>query len=97
MERIAWSEGHVEMGLSPATDLADHRVDFIALDGSVALRLDIAAAVAFADDDDVATFAWGVCEQPWSDGDLLMLRIAEGIPEDGIAATNDLECLPAAP
>ena len=97
IERIVWSEGQVEMDLSPATDLDDHRMDFIALDGSVALRLDFDDAVALAGDDDVANFAWGVCEQPWSDGDLLMLRIAEGIPEDGVAATNDRECLPAAP
>lgn len=93
IERIAWSEGQVEMELSPATDFDDHRMDFIALDGSVALRLDFDDAAALSDEGDVATFAWGVCEQPWEDGDLLMLRIAEGIPDDDIAATNDPECL----
>ncbi len=93
IERIAWREGQVEMELSPATGLDDNRLDFIALDGSVTLRLAFDYAVALSDDDDVATFAWGVCEQPWADGDLLMLRIAEGIPDDGIAATNDPECL----
>ena len=97
IERIAWSEGQVEMELSPATDLDDYRMDFIALDGSVALRLDFDSAVALADDVDVATLAWGVCSQPWSDGDLLMLRIAEDIPDDGIDATNDPECLDALP
>ena len=97
MERIAWSEGQVDMELSPATDIADHRVDFIALDGSVTLRLAFAAAIELADADDAATFTWGVCEQPWEDGDLLMLRIAEGVPDDGVAATNDQECLAALP
>ena len=97
IERIAWSEGQVEMELSPAAALDDHRADFIALDGSVALRLDFDAAVALADNEDVATFAWGVCEQPWADGDLLMLRIAESISNDGVAATNDPECLAALP
>ncbi|MDE2686458.1 MAG: hypothetical protein OXI16_03020 [Chloroflexota bacterium] len=96
MERIAWQEGQVEMALSPATDLLDHRIDFIALDGSVALRLDFDDAVERVDED-VATLAWGVCVQPWSDGDLLMLRIAEGIPDDGVAAVNDEECLAALP
>ena len=95
MERIVWSEGQMEMELSPDTDLDDYRMDFIALDGSVALRLDFDDAATLSDDDDAATFAWGVCEQPWQDGDLLMLRIAEGIPNDGIAATNDADCLAA--
>lgn len=93
IERIAWSEGQVEMELSPATDLNDHRMDFIALDGSVSLRLAFDYAVALSDDADVATFTWGVCDQPWEEGDLLMLRIAEGIPDDGVASTNDPECL----
>ena len=97
IERIEWSEGQVDTELSPATDLADYRMDFIELDGSVALRLAFDDAVALVDADDVATFAWGVCEQPWADGDLLMLRIAEGIPDDDVAATSDPECLSAAP
>ncbi|MDE2686464.1 MAG: procyclic acidic repetitive family protein [Chloroflexota bacterium] len=97
MERIAWQEGQVEMELSPATDLSDYRLDFIALDGSVALRLDFDDAVETVGDDDVATLAWGVCVQPWVDGDLLMLRTAEGVPDDGVAAVNDEECLAALP
>ena len=97
MERIVWSEGQVEMELSPSTALIDYRIDFIALEGSVSLRLDFDDAVTLADDDDVATFAWGVCEQPWQHGDLLMLRIAEGIPDDGVQATNDPECLATTP
>ena len=97
IERIAWSEGQVEMALSPATDLDGHRMDFIALDGSVSLRLDFDDAVEFVGDGDVATLAWGVCEQPWEEGDLLMLRIAEGIPDDGVAAVNNEECLAALP
>ena len=97
MERVEWLDGRVEMELSPAADLTGHRMDFIALDGSVALRLDFDDAVTLADDEDAATFAWGVCDHPWADGDLLMLRIAEGVPDDGGAAMNDLECLVAMP
>ena len=93
IERIAWRDGQVQLSLSPRISLADHHIDFIALDGSVALRLDFDDAVERVDDDDVATLAWGVCEQPWVDGDLLMLRIAESIPNDGVAATNEETCL----
>ena len=94
IKRIEWQGGQVAMELSPpAADLDDHRVDFIALDSSVALRLDFGNAVALADDEDVATLTWGVCGQPWADGDLLMLRIAEGIPDDGVQTTNDPDCL----
>ena len=96
IERIEWRDGQVQMELSPSVDLDDYRMDFIALDGSVALRLYSEDAIEAVDDDEVATLAWGVCEQPWEDGDLLMLRIATGDPDDGVQATNDAECLAAA-
>ena len=95
IERIVWRDGQIEMELSPTTDLADHRMDFIALDSSVALRLDVIDAIEVLDEDEVATLIWGVCEQPWVDGDLLMLRIAGGTPDDGVQATNEAECLAA--
>lgn len=43
IERIEWRDGRVEMKLSPTTSLVNYRLDFIALDGSVALRLDFDA------------------------------------------------------
>ena len=95
IERIEWQDGQVKIALSPAANLFGHRMDFIALDGSVALRLDFDEDIGFKDEDETSTFTWGVCEQPWEDGDLLMLRIASGNPTDGIQATNDLECLNA--
>ena len=46
---------------------------FIALDGSVALKLGAAtAAVA----ETAGTLPWTVTGQPWAEGDQLMLRIA---------------------
>ena len=60
------------------------------------IRIDFDYASEVVDDDDVATLAWGVCEQPWQAGDLLMLRMASGIPDDGVQATSDQECLTAA-
>ena len=60
------------------------------------IRIVFDGASEVVDEDEVATFAWGVCDQPWGAGDLLMLRIASGIPDDGVEATNDPECLTAA-
>ena len=91
--RIEWESGRVVMRLEPDDNaLADHHVDFIALDGSVALRLDFDAA-AEATNGGAPALAWGVCDQPWSDGDLLMLRIRES--EANLSgATGDADCLP---
>ena len=85
IDSIRWESQAVEMRLSPHTRLANHHADFIALDGSVALRLD------FDDASETGAGAnralrWKVCVQPWSDGDLLMLRISES-PAD-LAGAN---------
>ena len=45
IERIHWESGKVVVRLNPHTQLADHHLDFIALDGSVILRLDFDDAV----------------------------------------------------
>ena len=91
IERIQWDNGQVSLALSSSVELADHRIDFIVLDGSISLRLDFTTATK-TNSDGAVTLTWGVCEQPWEEGDLLMLRIAEGIPEDGVVATNDSDC-----
>ena len=92
IRRIDWLDGQVRMSFSPRIALPDHHIDFIALDGSVSLRLDFDDAVEVTDDDGRQSLVWGVCSQPWQAGDLLMLRIAAGIPDDGIEATNDPAC-----
>ena len=76
LDSIRWESRAVEMRLSPHTRLENHHADFIALDGSVALRLD------FDDASETGAGAnralrWKVCVQPWSDGDMLMLRLSE--------------------
>ena len=96
IERIEWESGSVEMELAPHSRLADHHIDFIALDGKVSLRLDFDDATE-VDEDGIRALSWGVCEQPWSDGDLLMLRIGSGIPADGVSATNEPECQSSLP
>ena len=91
IKRIEWSDGHLGIDLSPPTELAGHRLDFIALDGSVSLRLKFDDAVEI-DENGTAVLGWEVCTQPWQPGDQLMLRLAEGIPDDGVHATNDSDC-----
>ena len=79
IERIAWEPGSgatgtVKVALSPHTGIAGHAVDFIALDGSVSLSLDVADATVDAAND---TLSWPVASQPWQSGDKLMVRIRE--------------------
>ena len=79
IERIAWeagtgATGTVKMRLTPHTGIASHAVDFIALDGSVFLSLDVADATVDAASD---TLSWPVASRPWRSGDKLMLRIRE--------------------
>ena len=77
IERIAWEPGSgatgtVKVALSPHTAIAGHAVDFIALDGSVSLSLNVADATVDAANN---TLSWMVASQPWRSGDKLMLRI----------------------
>ena len=80
LERIAWEPGTGESGtvklqVNPPTGLTDQEVNFIALDGSVSLSLQVANATVDAAN---RTLSWAVGSQPWQSGDLLMLRIREG-------------------
>ena len=90
LSRIVWESGRATVELNPFLSLADHHVDFIALDGSVSLRLDFDAA-AETIDGTKRTLDWNVCAQPWESGDLLMLRISSS-GENLTGATNDGPC-----
>ena len=95
IDRISWHQSKAEIVLSDATDLGGHHIDFIALDGSTSLRLDFDEALQAAAPNDTQSLSWGVCEQPWQDGDLLLIRISES--GAGLtSATNDAECATAA-
>ena len=77
IERIAWEPGARESGtvklkLSPHDGIANHIVDFIALDGTVPLSLEVAAATQDAAN---GTLSWTVASQPWQSGDKLMLHV----------------------
>ena len=78
IQRIEWASGTVKVKVSPHTGLAGHRLDFIELDGTVSLSLVVDEATVDAAN---GTLSWAVAEQPWHDADLLMLRIAEVVPE----------------
>ena len=90
LSKIAWESGQVTMELEPSLSLAGHHADFIALDGSVSLRLDLDDASETVQGTK-RTLRWNVCEQPWESGDLLMLRISSSVGAlTGV--TNDGKC-----
>ena len=74
IQRISYESGTVKLDVTPDDALDEHIVDFIELDGTVSLSLDVADATVDAAND---TLSWSVSEQPWHDGDKLMVRIRE--------------------
>ena len=79
--------GTVEIEVDPVDALDGQLVDVIELDGTVSLSLDVADATVDETND---TLSWSVSEQPWEDGDLLMVRIREAPPscKSGVAVSN---------
>ena len=70
---LKWENGAVTMGLNPTASTASldgYAIDFIALDGSVALTLSLGDATRSG-----AALTWSVADQPWEAGDMIMLRI----------------------
>ena len=94
IDRIEWESGGVEIELDPhsASGFANHHIDFIALDGSITLRLDFDDA-AEVERDGTRALSWNVCDQPWESGDLLMLRMSASQSEL-TDVTNDGPCSP---
>ena len=72
---LKWESGKVVLSLSTHVSLEGYRLEFIELDGSVGLSLEVDDASV---DAGAGTLTWGVSGQPWEDGDLLMLRIVVG-------------------
>ena len=93
IERMSWEPSStsaeagaavVEVTTATASDaydmLGDHILDFIKLDGSVSLSLDVLDATVESEptsgpDTQSYTLSWTVSSQPWEDGDKLMVRI----------------------
>ena len=92
IRRIEWASNKATITLAnPPASLADHHAEFIALDGSLALRLDFDNASSAATHDALA-LSWQVCAQPWQPGDLLMLRITKTRFDSGNSATYRTGC-----
>ena len=70
---LRWENGSAVLTLSPHVPLSGHKVEFIEMDGSVGLSLETSEATV---DTVAGTLAWSVPNQPWHDGDMLMLRIS---------------------
>ena len=73
LQSLKWhSSGIITLTLSPNASLSGLALDFIALDGSVALTLPASAAKT---DAAAGTVTWSSAAAPWRAGDQLMLRI----------------------
>ena len=72
---LKWEDDAVSMTLNPTASLADYAIDFIDANGTTTLSLTSGNASTTA-------LAWTVPDKPWSDGDLLMLRIHKPISTD---------------
>ena len=72
---LKWESGTVTIDLSPTASLADYAIDFIDVNGTTTLSLT-------SDNASTTPLAWTVPDKPWSDGDLLMLRIYKPISTD---------------
>ena len=74
---ISWKSGTLKIKLDPVTAHTGHIVDFIDVDGDVALSLALSGATVDAAN---KTLSWTLTEQPWKSGDKMMLRIRKGPP-----------------
>ena len=87
---VAWKAQQATLTTSPGALPANHHVDFIELDGTVSLRLDVDTATTTTSGGK-HTLSWRMCRQPWHAGDKLMLRIAQsGANLSG--ASSDAAC-----
>ena len=90
---LKWEDGAVTMTLSPTASLADYAIDFIDVTGTTTLSLT-------SDNASTTALTWTVPDKPWSDGDLLMMRMRRFVSSDatlsGLALTGiDLAFDPA--
>lgn len=73
LQSLKWrNSGIITLTLSPNASLSGLALDFIALDGTVALTLPASAAKT---DSAAGTVTWSSAVAPWMAGDKLMLRI----------------------
>ena len=75
LESLGWESGTVKLKLDPHDGLEGQVLDFIEMDGTVSLSLEVADATV---DSANKTLSWSVATQPWESGDQLMLRLYDG-------------------
>ena len=76
LQRLIWEANQLQLELSAAVPLANHYLDVIALDGTVALRLRLDDAATSVTDAGGQAWRWRACTAPWAAaGDQLMLRL----------------------
>ncbi len=69
---LTWSDDKIVLTGNENPSLYEYSLDFIDVDGSIRMSLHIADATPdFVSD----IYTWDVADQPWREGDLLMLRI----------------------
>ncbi len=71
---LEWASNQVVLTLGTHVSLSGQVLDFIDLNGNVALSLFADAATA---NSAAGTYSWPMTSQPWENGDQLMLRIRE--------------------
>lgn len=72
IKSLVWQDKKVIMTLSPHVSLLGQTLDFIVLDGTVALSLEAKSATV---DASAGTYTWSRETRPWNAGDMLMLRL----------------------
>ena len=77
---LKWEGGSVSLGLNPTASMAGYALDFIDTTGTTTLSLT-------SDNASTTALTWTVPDKPWSDGDLLMMRIREPVPPEPVTVT----------
>ncbi len=76
VDRIVWYEDSIEVEFQPHADLSLYEMHIIELDATRSLILPFGSARVRGDGDN-RSYVWDHCDQPWHDGDQLMIRIRE--------------------
>ena len=69
---ISYESNEVTVTVDPVNGLSRRHLDFISMDGSLALSLEVADAKVDATN---MTLTWPTTSDPWASGDTLMLRV----------------------
>ena len=80
IHRMSYDSGTVKIEVTPEDALTGHSIEFIELDGTVSLSLNVDDATEGSITESRTgnmnhTLSWEVSEQPWHVGDKLMMRI----------------------